>query len=57
MQLLTEMGKNPKETMEKYGHNPEFREILEEFSKAMGNQFTAVADKKAEEAKQAEEKR
>ena len=32
MQALSEMGKNPKEAMQKYGGNPEFREIMIEFS-------------------------
>ena len=35
--------------MKKYGGNPEFREIMEEFSKLMGTHFEDVADKKAKE--------
>ena len=35
--------------MKKYGANPDFREIMEEFSKLMGTHFESVADKKAKE--------
>lgn len=51
------MGKNPKETMEKYGNNPEFREIMTEFTKLMGGHFESIAEtkKKEEEQKQKEE--
>lgn len=57
MQAMTEMGKDPKAAMEKYGHNPEFREIMTEFSQFMGGHFSSVADQKAkeEEAKRKEE--
>ena len=44
--------------MLKYGNNPEFRDILQEFSQFMGHHFENVADlKKAEEEtkKKAEE--
>ena len=44
--------------MLKYGNNPEFRDILQEFSQFMGHHFQNVADlKKAEEEakKKAEE--
>ncbi len=39
--------------MLKYGNNPDFREILMEFSQFMGHHFENVADKKKaeEEAK------
>lgn len=39
--------------MLKYGNNPEFREILMEFTQFMGHHFENVADKKKaeEEAK------
>lgn len=52
MQIFDEFGKNPKECMEKYGGNPEFREIMMEFSGFMGDHFGTVADKKAAEAEQ-----
>ena len=52
MKALGEMGKDPKAAMEKYGHSPEFREAMQEFSLLMGNHFQDVADeqKKKEEA-------
>ena len=28
MQVMSEMGKDPKACMQKYGHSPEFREIM-----------------------------
>ena len=31
------MQTNPKEVMEKYGKNPEFMMIIQEFSKVMGD--------------------
>ena len=38
--------------MQQYGNNPEFKELLLEFSALMGNHFTEIADtKKAEEEK------
>ena len=51
------MGKDPKAAMEKYGHSAEFRDVMQEFSKFMGDHFTNVSDKvKAdEEKKKAEE--
>lgn len=49
MAAMSEFGKNPKEAMEKYGNNPEFRELMAEFSSLMGNHFESVADKKAQE--------
>ena len=53
---MQEMGKNPKEAMAKYGQNPEFREIMLEFSKLMGGHFEEVAeDKKKEEEKKQKE--
>jgi len=42
------MGKNPKETMEKYGHNPQFREILQEFTQSMAGHFEDMGNKQAE---------
>lgn len=32
MAAMTEFGKNPKEAMAKYGGNPEFRDLMNEFS-------------------------
>lgn len=46
---LKEMGEDPKKAMEKYGGNPEFREVMMEFSAFMGTHFESVADKKKEE--------
>ena len=46
MAAMQKMGKNPKEAMAKYGNNPEFREIMMEFSKLMGGHFEGIADKK-----------
>jgi len=30
--ILSSMKDHPKETMEKYGHNPKFREVMDQFS-------------------------
>ena len=59
MAALSEFGKDPKEAMIKYGNNPEFRDLMTEFSKFMGSHFENMADKKKaeEEAKKAEEER
>lgn len=35
--------------MKKYGGKPEFRELMNEFSKLMGTHFEDVADKKKKE--------
>ena len=32
--------------MKKFGGNPEFRGMMEEFSKMMGSHFDTIADKK-----------
>ena len=58
MQAFKELGENPKEAMQKYGNNPEFRELMQEFSLLMGNHFEDIADKKKkeeEEQKKAQE--
>ena len=56
MKILTDMGSKPQETMQKYGQNPEFKELLLEFSALCGNHFNALADeKKAEEEKKMED--
>lgn len=39
MKVLTEMGSKPDETMQKYGNNPQFREIIMEWSQLMGTHF------------------
>ena len=59
MQVMSEMGKDPKACVQKYGHMPEFREIMQEFSAFMAEHFTGVADKEKEEEakKKAEEER
>lgn len=49
MQAFSEFGQNPNEAMKKYGGNPEFRQLLEEFSKVMGSHFEELGDKKAKE--------
>jgi len=49
MQAFSEFGSNPTEAMKKYGSNPEFRTLLEEFSKLMGTHFEELGDKKAKE--------
>lgn len=46
------MKDNPKETMEKYGQNPKFREVLDQFSQLMAGHFTGLASKKEEEVKE-----
>jgi phage portal protein BeeE len=35
--------------MQKYGNNPQFRELMQEFSLLMGNHFEEIADKKKQE--------
>ena len=47
--IFSEFGKDPQGTMKKFGGNPEFREIMEEFSKMMGSHFESVADQKQRE--------
>ena len=55
--IIAEFGKNPQEAMKKYGHIPEFRQIMEDFSGLMGKHFDDVADKKKREAEEQEQKR
>jgi len=43
--------------MKKYGHVPEFKQIMEDFSGLMGKHFDDVADKKKREAEEEERKR
>ena len=52
MAAIQEFGKDPKGAMAKYGQNPEFREIMMEFSKLMGGHFEGIADKKQQEEKE-----
>ena len=49
MQAFTEMGTHPNETMQKYGNDPKFVELLKEFSALMGNHFTDVGEKQQKE--------
>lgn len=51
MAAMSEFGQNPKEAMQKYGGNPEFKELMTDFSALMGSHFESMADKKAEEEK------
>ena len=55
--IIGEFGKNPIEAMIKYGHVPEFKQIMEDFSGLMGKHFDDVADKKKKEAEEEEKKR
>ena len=50
------MQKDPKAAALKYGQNPEFRELMQEFSGLMGSHFTEVADKKKKEEEEAKRK-
>ena len=47
--VMKEVGENPQQAMAKYGSNPQFRELMMEFSSFMGDHFNNVADKKKEE--------
>ena len=49
MQAFSEFGSNPQEAMKKYGSNPEFKEMLTEFSKMMGSHFDELAESKKKE--------
>ena len=46
MKILTEMGKNPEETLKKYGDNPNFKELIKEWSELMGHHFHDIGEKK-----------
>jgi hypothetical protein len=52
MQAITIMQKNPQEAMQKYGNNPEFRELLIEFSTIMGQHFEVMGEKSASQTTQ-----
>ena len=43
------MGKNPDETIKKYGDNPNFRALLKDWSELMGGHFTEIGEKKQKE--------
>ena len=47
--VLSGMKDDPKGTMEKYGHNPKFREVIDQFSNLMAGHFSNLAEKKEEE--------
>ena len=49
MQAFQEMGSKPQETMQKYGNDPKFKELLMEFSSLMGTHFNDTAEKKQKE--------
>ena len=51
MQAMQEFGTNPKEAMAKYGADPQFRELMMEFSALMGAHFEQTAEKVAAEEK------
>ena len=57
MKVLQDMGSDPQGTMQKYGNNPEFKELLMEFSALMGGHLEQVGKKEEEEKKKEEEKR
>ena len=40
---MTLMQKDPKGVMEKYGKNPEFMQLFQEFCKLMGGHFTNLS--------------
>ncbi len=46
------MQKNPKEAMARYGANPEFQELLLEFSKIMGDHFDKLSKDSAKKEEQ-----
>lgn len=54
--VLAEMQKDPKAAAMKYGQNPKFRELMQEFSGLMANHFTEVADKQKKEEEEAKRK-
>ena len=51
------MQKDPKGVMEKYGKNPEFMQIFQEFCKIMGTHFGEIAAKEKEPPKDPEAER
>ena len=55
--IMSEFAKDPQGTLKKYGHVPEFKSVLEEFSKMMGSHFDEIADKKKAEQEAEERKK
>ena len=51
------MQKDPKGVMEKYGKNPEFMQIFQEFCKLMGTHFGEIAEKEKAPPKDPEAER
>lgn len=51
------MQKDPKGVMEKYGKNPEFMQIFQEFCKVMGMHFTDLSAKEEDPPKDPEAER
>ena len=49
MKVLTEMGSKPEETIKKYGDNPQFRELIKEWTELMGGHFEEIGQKKQKE--------
>lgn len=46
MAAFAEFGKNPQEAQKKYGSNPEFADMMKEFSGLMGTHFDELGEKK-----------
>ena len=53
-QLLELLQTDPKEAVKQYGTNPEFVNIMTEFSKLMGSHMEKVADEKAKKEVEAD---
>lgn len=41
---MTMMQKNPQEVMQRYGNNPEFMQVFQEFCKIMGMHFSELTE-------------
>ncbi|KAL4454708.1 hypothetical protein ABPG74_021913 [Tetrahymena malaccensis] len=57
MQAISLMQTKPKEAMERYGKNPEFMMVFQEFCKVMGNHFQDLSTKEKEEASKKEQEK
>jgi len=44
MNAITMMQTKPKEVLERYGKNPEFMMIMQEFTKIMGTHFQEISE-------------
>lgn len=55
--VLSEMQKDPKVAMQKYGQSGKFKEFMMEFAQIMGVHFESVADKEKKKAEEAEAKK